>query len=118
LLFIAFVVSWVATADAAAKGKGNKQNKRMSVEEANAIFQRLDDEFKRMDKDGDGQMTLAEFKAGKTDAKAAEEEFKKADKDGNGTVSAGEYLASTPEALAAYKARSGKNAGKGKKAKK
>jgi Ca2+-binding EF-hand superfamily protein len=105
-----------AAADAAPKGKGNKQKKRMSVEEANAIFQRLDDEFKRMDKNGDGQLTPAEFKAGKTDEKAAEEEFKKADKDGNGTVSAGEYLASKPEALAAYKARSGKNAGKGKKA--
>lgn len=51
-------------------------------------------DFKKMDTDNDGSLSLAEFKAGpegQKDSAKAEELFKKADADTNGTLSLDEY---------------------------
>ncbi|MEI6534112.1 MAG: EF-hand domain-containing protein [Verrucomicrobiaceae bacterium] len=49
--------------------------------------------FKKLDKDGSGDVSLEEFKAGKKDAAKAEEAFKKLDKDGNGKLTLEEFSA-------------------------
>jgi len=49
--------------------------------------------FKKLDKDGDGSLSLEEFKAGAKDPAKAEEQFKKLDKDGNGKLSLEEFKA-------------------------
>jgi hypothetical protein len=55
--------------------------------------------FKKLDANGDGSVSLEEFKAGpagQRDAAKAEEIFKKIDADGNGNVSAEEFKAHRP----------------------
>jgi Ca2+-binding EF-hand superfamily protein len=50
--------------------------------------------FKKLDKDGDGKISLDEFKANprfKGDASKAEESFKAKDKDGDGKLSLDEF---------------------------
>ena len=49
--------------------------------------------FSRRDKDGDGQLSLEEFKAGMKEPAVAkaDQRFKKIDADGNGTVSLKEF---------------------------
>jgi len=46
--------------------------------------------FKRLDKDGNGSVSLEEFR-GKRDAAKAEAQFKRLDKDGNGSISLEEF---------------------------
>lgn len=46
--------------------------------------------FKRLDKDGNGSLSLEEFR-GKRDAAKAEAAFKRMDKDGNGSISLEEF---------------------------
>lgn len=52
-----------------------------------------EDVFKKMDKDGNGKLSLEEFVGKKTDEKKtkAEEAFKKMDKDSDGSVSLDEF---------------------------
>lgn len=61
--------------------------------------------FSRRDADGDGKLTLDEFKTGMKDRglARAEQRFKKIDTDGNGSISLEEFTA-------AMKARSKKDA--------
>ena len=56
-------------------------------------------EFKRLDTNGDGKLTMAEYAAGKTgDAKTkAEEEFKSLDANGDGSLNLEEYAKAKPE---------------------
>ena len=51
--------------------------------------------FKRLDKDGDGKLTLEEFKGNRTGEKAeqAEKQFKRIDKDGDSKLTLDEYKA-------------------------
>lgn len=56
----------------------------------------LEAEFKKLDTDMDGTLSLVEFKAspeGVKDAEKAEAKFKKLDKDTDGTLSLEEYKA-------------------------
>ncbi len=48
--------------------------------------------FKKLDKDGNGSLSLEEFK-GKRDAAKAESAFKKLDKDNSGSISLEEFKA-------------------------
>lgn len=52
-------------------------------------------QFKKLDKDGDGKVSLAEFKGKRTGDKAtkAEEQFKKRDKDSDGFLTLEEFKA-------------------------
>ena len=51
--------------------------------------------FKKLDKDGNGKLTLEEFKGKRTGekAEAAEKRFKRLDKDGDGSVTLEEFKA-------------------------
>ena len=49
--------------------------------------------FKKLDKDGDGFISKAEFTAGAKDAAKAEAAFAKKDKDGDGKLSKEEFAA-------------------------
>ena len=52
--------------------------------------------FKKLDANGDGKLSLEEFKAGpryKKDASTAEADFKARDKDGDGSISLDEFKA-------------------------
>ena len=51
-----------------------------------------EDRFKRMDKDGNGSLSLEEFR-GKKSAEEAKEAFEKLDTNGDGSVSMEEFLA-------------------------
>lgn len=51
-----------------------------------------EDRFKKLDKDGDGKLSIDEFRGKKT-ADEAQEEFKKLDANGDGSISLEEYLA-------------------------
>lgn len=76
--------TFAPTADAADKG-GKKRDPE-------AVF-------KKLDKDGNGMLTLDEYK-GKAEGKkadAAEKRFKKLDKDENGSVSLDEFKAGVPK---------------------
>lgn len=64
-----------------AMAKGGKKGKRSEAAAAAA------ETYKSLDKNGDGKLTLDEFKAGKTDAQEAEKAFKALDKNADGTLS-------------------------------
>lgn len=56
--------------------------------------------FQKLDADGDGKVTLAEFTAKRPDDKkaAAEKQFKRKDKDGDGSLTLEEFTAKPAEA--------------------
>ena len=52
-----------------------------------------EDKFKKLDTNGDGKLSMDEFKAGQKDATKAEAAFKKMDKDNDGFLTLEEYKA-------------------------
>jgi Ca2+-binding EF-hand superfamily protein len=83
-----FVIGVVVLSIVGLLGHGEalaKKGKKKSVP-ATAV-----DTFKSLDKDGDGKLSLDEFKAGKTDAQQAEKSFKALDKDNDGALSKEEF---------------------------
>lgn len=78
LLMFALVLGLVSPLAAADKPEKPKQQ-----QDPEAVF-------KRLDKDGNGSLTLEEFR-GKRDPVKAEAAFKRLDKDGNGVLSLDEF---------------------------
>jgi len=98
------IVGLLATGEAMAKrDKKNRKNDPAAVAES----------FKALDKNGDGKLSLDEFKAGKTDAQEAEKSFKSLDKNGDGTLTQDEFAPPTDKP-----AKPAKSADKVKKNKK
>jgi Ca2+-binding EF-hand superfamily protein len=76
-----------AQEDAAAKRKAAQEK----------IAKMAEEQFKKLDKDGDGQLTLDEFKGRRAEGKMAEELFKILDKNEDGKVCIEEFKDKPPE---------------------
>jgi hypothetical protein len=68
-----------------------------------------DSDFNKLDKNGDGKLTLDEYKADKTDAAEAEKTFNELDKGGKKSLTRDEYKAGwKPSATGAATTKKGK----------
>lgn len=107
LIVVLTVVLGLLSVECFAKG-GKKRANNSPVISAEEMF-------KKLDLNGDGKLTLAEYKDAKTDQNEAEKEFKAMDKDGDGAVTLEEFKnRPTPEKSSLPKSAKKKG---GKKAK-
>ena len=90
-----------ATGDTKPATGDTKPAEKKAATTAEAPKRDLDAVFKKRDTNGDGSITLEEFKTGAKDPAKAEAAFKRRDKDGDGKITLEEFKA--PPAAAAKK---------------
>jgi hypothetical protein len=102
LVLIGFI-DFGAAGAADAKPAANKAAKKKAVHDRT-----VEASFKLADKDGDGKLSLAEYKAGQWNLANPAAEFKKLDTDNDGALSLAEYEAGWPKKEAAGGNKGGK----------
>jgi hypothetical protein len=85
------VICALGSAEAMAKGKRGKGGKKRAS--SPSISSETEAEFKRLDTNGDWQLTLDEWKAGNPDNADVEAKFKELDKDSSGYLTLSEFAA-------------------------